>query len=196
MFNFFKKKTKSKETSEKKLGYPTGPVLGQKGFVNEYVCDPDIKKYKLQEIHPIEQERLDERLTHYRWAIDREREIWFTFKNYERSGWADARDPEYLTGNEIYVLHYKGENIEILLRRDYDEEDKKNKVSNKNPYYIIWKLVRINKPENLKDISDEEIIEVLKEALSVYGTMGIHRYVPQETITVQLVLGESHDKQR
>jgi len=75
MFNFFKKKTKSKETSEKKLGYPTGPVLGQKGFVNEKVCDADIKKYKLQEISPISQRDLDKGYSYYRWAIDRERDL-------------------------------------------------------------------------------------------------------------------------
>jgi len=185
MFNFFKKKTKPKETSEKKLGYPTGPVLGQKGFVNEYVCDADIKKYKLQEIHPIEQWDLDKGYAHYQWTIDREREIWFIGKESEKSGLDgyDQRDPEYFTGNKIFILHYKGENIEVVLRRFYDEKNT-HRIQN-NQFFITWELIRINKPENLKEIPDEEIIEVLKEALSVNGSPGINLSVPQEIITVQ-----------
>jgi len=184
MFNFFKKKTKPKETSEKKLGYPTGPVLGQKGFVNEYVCDVDIKKYKLQGIHPIDQERLDEGLVHYHWTIDREREIWLMRIKSEKSNLDgyDRRDPEYFTGNGIFVLHYKGENIEVVLRDVYEEGSKR--IQN-NQFFITWELIRINKPESLKDISDEEIITILKEALSVNGSPGINLSVPQEIITVQ-----------
>jgi hypothetical protein len=186
MFNFFKKKTKPKESKEKKLGYPTGPVLGQKGFVNEKVCDADIQKYKLQEIRPIEQWKLDEGYFYYRWVIDREREIWFTYQKSEKSGLTgDPRDPDYYTGNGIYVLHYKGENIEVVLKREYDEEREKNALSHKNPYYIIWDLIRINKPESLKEVPDEEIIAVLKEVLSVFMKEYIHKYIPKENIIVQ-----------
>jgi len=185
MFNFFKKKTKSKETSEKKLGYPTGPVLGQKGFVNEKVCDADIKKYKLQEIRPINQRDLDKGYSYYQWTIDREREIWFLYQKSEESNLDgyNVQDPEYLTGNGIYILHYKGENIEVVLKKHYRKDRPQKLVE--NPYYIIWELIRINKPENLKDASDEEIIILLKEALSMYGSDNILTSVPQENIIVQ-----------
>jgi len=115
-----------------------------------------------------------------------EREIWFIVKESEKSGLDgyDVRDPEYYTGNGIYVLHYKGENIEVVLRRRYDEEREKNTLSNKNPYYIIWELIRINKPERLKDVPDEEIIAILKEVLSVYVPAGI-TFIPKNILTVQ-----------
>jgi len=186
MFNFFKKKTKPKETSEKKLGYPTGPVLGQKGFVNEKVCDTDIKKYKLQEIRPISQRDLDKGYSYYQWTIDREREIWFLYQKSEESNLDgyDVRDPEYFTGNKIYVLHYKGENIEVVLRKLY-KDGKQQKVI-ENPYYIIWELIRINTPERLKNIPYEEIISILKEALTMYGSEKVYKYVPKENIIVQL----------
>jgi len=183
MFNFLKKKTKPKETQEKKLGYPTDPVLGQKGFVNEKVCDADIKKYKLQEVRPIEQWRLDENLTYYQWTIDREREIWLMFQKNEKSGLTgDPRDPEYLTGNKIYVLHYKGENIEVVLRDVYEEGSQK--IEN-NQFLIVWDFIRMKKPESLKSVPDEEIITILKEVLSVYGSEKINTSVPQDIITVQ-----------
>lgn len=82
-------------------------------------------------------------------------------------------------------MHYKGKNIEVVLRRQHDEQRKKNELSNKNPYYIIWDLIRITKPESLKDTPDEEIVGVLKEALSVYGTETIHTSVPEEIIRVE-----------
>jgi len=83
MFNFFKKKTKPKETQEKKLGYPIGPVLGQKGFVNEYACNADIQKYKLQDISPVSQRDLDKGYFHYHLVIDRER-FGFYIKSLKR----------------------------------------------------------------------------------------------------------------
>jgi len=184
MFNFFKKKTKSKETSEKKLGYPTGPVLGQKGFVNEKVCDAEIKKYKLQEIRPINQRDLDKGYSYYQWTIDREREIWFLYQKSEESNLDgyDVRDPEYFTGNKIYVLHYKGENIEVVLRDVYEEGSQK--IEN-NQFLVVWDFIRMKKPENLQNVPDEEIITILKEALSVYGSEKINTSVPQDIITVQ-----------
>ena len=187
MFNFFKKKQQTKKEKDPKLGYTTGPILGKKGFVNEKVCDADIKKYKLQEISSIDQIDLDKGYSYYHWAIDREREIWFTYKESEKSNieWASVRDPEYYTGNGVYVLYYKGEIIEVILKEDYDEQRKKNELSNKNPYYIIWNLIRIIKPDSLKDTPDEEIVGVLKEALSVYAEETIHTSVPEEIIRVE-----------
>jgi len=184
MFNPFKIFTKQKE---EKLGYPVGPVLGQKGFVNEHASKKDIKKYKLKEIRPVEDWKLKEGYFFYHFTIDRERDIWFLYKKSEESGLdTDPRDREYYTGNKMFVLHYKGENIEVILRRMYDEDSalNQNRLEGE-PYTITWDLIRINKPESLKDTPDEEIIKVLKEALSVYGTEKIHTSVPQKDIVVK-----------
>ena len=100
----------------------------------------------------------------------------------------DPLDYTRSTGERIFILHYKGENIEIVLRKDFDES---SEIKTDNPFYVTWKLDRINKPETLKDVSDEEIIEVLKEALNAYGTRGIDTSIPFENIIVKLkVKGE------
>ena len=181
MFNPFKIFTKQKE---EKLGYPVGPVLGQKGFVNEHASKKDIKKYKLKEIRPVEDWELKEGYFFYHFTIDRERYIWFLFKESEESELiTDPRERGYLTGNDIFVLHYKGENIEVVLR-DINEEGTQKYIEGE-PFYITWDLIRITKPKSLKDTPDEEIITVLKEALSVYGTEWIHESVPQKDIVVK-----------
>ena len=71
----------------------------------------------------------------------------------------------------------------MVLKKHYRKDRPQKLVE--NPYYIIWELIRINKPENLKDASDEEIIILLKEALSMYGSDNILTSVPQENIIVQ-----------
>ena len=99
----------------------------------------------------------------------------------------DPLDYTRSTGEVIFILHYKGENIEIVLRKDFDESSSK---LTDNPFYVTWKLDRINKPEILKDVSDEEIITVLREALNTYGVDGMDNVdiykIPEENIIVKL----------
>ena len=95
----------------------------------------------------------------------------------------DPLDYTRATGEAIFILHYKGENIEIVLRDVFEESSSK---LTDNPFYVTWKLDRIKKPEALKDVSDEEIIELLREALNAYGTRGIETSVPFENIIVKL----------
>jgi len=71
----------------------------------------------------------------------------------------------------------------VVLRKLY-KDGKQQKVI-ENPYYIIWELIRINIPERLKNIPYEEIISILKEALTMYGSEKVYKYVPQENIIVQ-----------
>jgi hypothetical protein len=140
----------------------------------------------LQDISPVDEERLKEGLTHYQWTIDREREIWFTVKEREKSGLtSDRREREYYTGNDIYVLSYKGAYIEITIRRMFEEEKAKKKISNNYRVYIIWELIRIKKPEVLKNTSYEEIIDILKEVLSVNGEEGIYRNLSKEDVSIE-----------
>ena len=95
----------------------------------------------------------------------------------------DPLDCTRYTGESFFILNYKGKNIEIILRDIFDESSRK---LTDNPFYVTWKLDHIKKPEALKNIPDEEIVEVLKEALSVYGTQGIETSVPFENIIVKL----------
>ncbi len=171
MFNFFKKKKKPTAIKKTKKDYPTGPVIGQKGFVTEYASNEDIKNYKLQDIRRISSRDLEKGYAAFLWTIDRERNSWFIYKEREKTrldGY-NIRDPEYYTGNSIYILHYKGENIEVIFNR-FDEEVEStgtyskvvNQIVLENPYFII------KKPASLINIPDDEIISVLQDVLAVY----------------------------
>ena len=75
-----------------------------------------------------------------------------------REGW---------TGEDIFILHYKNQNIELDLRRVRDDETSVKLID--NPFIVKWKLEKINNQDELIDISYEEIVEVLNEVLQAYG---------------------------
>ena len=155
-------------------------------FINEYISEENIEKYqinKLMNSYQGEGQFPDKYYKHL-WTIDKERESWFMWVDMPK----DPLDYTRYTGERIFILNYKGDNIEIVLRKVFDESSVKNI---ENPYYITWKLDRIKKPEALKDVSDEEIIAVLREALKVYGTDGIRTKIPQENIIVKLKVEEN-----
>ena len=150
-------------------------------FINEYISEENIEKYQINELMNSYSKYKDfpKEFYPHRWTIDKERESWFMWVHDP----ADPLDYTRATGESIFILHYKGENIEIVLRDVFEESSSK---LTDNPFYVTWKLDRINKPEALKNVSDEEIIEVLKEALNAYGTRGIRTSIPQEKIIVKL----------
>ncbi len=107
------------------------------------------------------------------WVIDK-RGAWFMF--ICRVPLPDPR--EGLTGEVIWLLHYRGKNIELDIRRIYDETTSKMLVD--NPFFIKYKLENIN--SSLDGISLDELYKVLNEALIEYGESGIHgrKFLPKE----------------
>ena len=108
------------------------------------------------------------------WVIDRQRGAWFMFVC--RVPLPDPRDG--LTGEVIWLLHYRGKNIELDIRRIYDETTSKMLVD--NPFFIKYKLENIN--SSLDGISLDELYGVLNEALKEYGSRGIggRKFLPKE----------------
>ena len=154
-------------------------------FINEYISEQNIEKYQINKVmnsYQGEGQFPKKYYTHL-WTIDKERESWFMWVDMPK----DPLDYTRYTGERIFILHYKGKNIEIVLRKVFDES---SEIKTDKPFYVTWKLDRINKPEALKDVSDEEIIEVLREALNAYGTRGIETSVPFENMIVKLKVEE------
>ena len=108
------------------------------------------------------------------WVIDRQRDAWFMLVC--RVPLPDPRDG--LTGEVIWLLHYRGKNIELDIRRIYDETTSKMLVD--NPFFIKYKLENIN--SSIDGISLDELYRVLNEALIEYGDSGIHgrKFMPKE----------------
>jgi len=150
-------------------------------FINEYISEENIEKYQINELMNSYQgeNQFPKKYYKHRWTIDKERENWFMWVDTP----TDPLDYTRSTGERVYVLHYKNTNIAIVLRKVFEESSEKNID---NPFYVTWKLDRINKPQTLEDVPDEEIIEVLREALEAYGTRGIKTSAPFENIIVKL----------
>ena len=150
-------------------------------FIAEYISKEDLKKYNVVNI--VNKYRIkyrcrttlsDMAIAQLDWVIDRQRDIWFMFVCDPCL--PDPRDG--FTGEEIYILCYKGNVIELDIRRIYDETTSKMLVD--NPFFIKYKLESIN--SSTYGISLDELYKVLGEALIEYGESGIHgrKFLPKE----------------
>ena len=99
------------------------------------------------------------------WVIDKQRDAWLI--HVCLASMPDPRDG--FTGEDIWLLHYKGRDIELDIRRIYDETTSKMLVD--NPFFIKYKLESIN--SSTYGISLDELYKILKEALAEYGNRGI-----------------------
>ena len=150
-------------------------------FVAEYISKEDLKRYNV--VNTVNEYRIkygcratlsDMAIAQLDWVIDRQRNIWFIFVCDPHL--PDPRDG--FTGEEIYILCYKGNVIELDIRRIYDETTSKMLVD--NPFFIKYKLENIN--SSLDGISLDELYGVLNEALKEYGSRGIggRKFLPKE----------------
>ena len=95
----------------------------------------------------------------------------------------DPRDMNY-SGEDIWILHYKGKDIEIDLRNIHNEYTGKKDTD--NPFILIYELESIR--SDIGDITKQEIVDILKEILNEYKGGGAITYsVPKENIQVTFV---------
>ena len=149
-------------------------------FVAEYISKEDIEKYGVIDIVNSSRANFgelplgDQRIEQLDWVIDRQRDIWFIFVCDPHL--PDPRDG--FTGEDIWLLHYKGRDIELDIRRIYDEAT--SKYFTENPFKIKYKFQSVN--SDIGDISMDEIYEILNEALLEYGDDGIdgRKFLPKE----------------
>ena len=150
-------------------------------FVAEYISKEDLEKYNVVNI--VNKYRIkyrcrtplsDMAIEQLDWVVDRQRDIWFMFVCDPCL--PDPRDG--FTGEEIYILCYKGNIIELDIRRIYDETT--SKYFTENPFKIKYKFQSVN--SDIGDISMDEIYEILNEALLEYGHDGIdgRKFLPKE----------------
>ncbi|GAB6142170.1 hypothetical protein JCM14076_28990 [Methylosoma difficile] len=137
-------------------------------FVNEIVSEENIQKYGLDELkkdfdHFGWLKGRPEGFWHA-WTIDRERSIYFMqAKMIEENGPSGRPEP---TTKDIFILNIKGIDIRILLDRV-----RCSKWITESPFYIGWSLLEIDMPSSFQ-MSREDVIQILKEALKVYGPNG------------------------
>jgi len=153
-------------------------------FVTERISKEDIEKYDLlkpcNEIcEKYHQVKLEWAILNSRsWCIDRERGIWLFSVCSITIG--DPRDMEF-SGEDIWILHYKGKDIEIDLRNIHNEYTGKKDTD--NPFILIYELESIR--SDIGDIPKQEIVDILKEILNEFkGGDVITYFIPKENIQV------------
>jgi hypothetical protein len=142
-------------------------------FINEFVPAEDIEKYDLNGIwdkyHPASKGK------YYlgfppAWTIDRDRNV-FLLSIPEL-----ARDREEASVHQ-YLLWWHGAHVTFEIT----SLPGSSAMLSDSPFKKIWKLVSLYLPEGF-DVPREEVIGVLKEALTAYGYRGIHRQIPNTII--------------
>ena len=155
-------------------------------FVTERISKEDIEKYDLlkpsNEIcEKYYQGELDwANLNSRSWCIDRERGIWLFVVRSITIG--DPRDMEF-SGEYIWLLHYKGKDIEIDLRNIHNKNTS-TKIT-ENPFKIIYELESIR--SDIGDIPKQEIVDILKEILNEFKRGAIIDSIPRENIQVTFI---------
>ncbi len=150
-------------------------------FVAEYISKEDLKKYdilsnmnellmKYNYTYPIQDNDTD----WMNWVIDKQINTWLI--HVCLASMPDPRDG--YTGEDIWLLYYKDKNIELDIRRIYDETT--SKYFTENPFKIKYKFQSVN--SDIGDISMDEIYEILNEALLEYGDDGIdgRKFLPKD----------------
>ena len=154
-------------------------------FVTERISKEDIEKYDLlkpcNEIcEKYHQVKLEWAILNSRsWCIDRERGIWLFSVCSITIG--DPRDMEF-SGEDIWILHYKGKDIEIDLRNIHNEYTGKKDTD--NPFILIYELESIR--SDIGDIPKQEIVDILKEILNEFK-IGAIISIPRENIQVTFI---------
>ena len=156
-------------------------------FITERISEEDIEKYDLlkpcNEIcEKYHQSKLScASLNSRDWCIDGDRGIWLFPVRSITIG--DPRDMEF-SGEYIWLLHYKGKDIEIDLRNIHNEYTGKKDTD--NPFILIYELESIR--SDLGDITKQEIVDILKEILNEFkGGEVITSSIPKENIQVTFV---------
>lgn len=164
-------------------------------FVNEYESKEDIEKYGLFELRckyasglqPNKDEKENYKERKHIWTIDRERDVWLESGVAISDPDTDYRMP---TAYSIWTLYTQGRYYEVILQSVFSESG----TVSEGIRAVTWKLASIRltsedefsdddeqlkfvkealETESAKHFSDQSVIEVLKEALEVYGMDGM-----------------------
>ncbi|MCG8066907.1 MAG: hypothetical protein JAY84_03525 [Candidatus Thiodiazotropha taylori] len=140
-------------------------------FVNDYATDEEIEKYDLYGIwdrfHPLRKGKyyIGQRPN---FTIDREKNI-FLLK--VGSG---GRENSSILKFLLWIDHK-----DVVI--DLEKAKGSSENVQDNPYIIIWDIVKYYAQSDIQ-YSKDEILLLLKDALNVYGLLGVYRQVPNTSI--------------
>ena len=141
-------------------------------FVNEWILQEDIEKYELVELCE-KYSKDDSKFTAVKdpnsvrgidWTIDKGKEIWLLSV-------ASVTNPNYdlpsPTQERVFILHYKGVNVEVRLWGAGISTSIKEV-----PYKYSWKYLGMN-PNSIDGVNDVVLKAIACEALQTYKEFGL-----------------------
>jgi hypothetical protein len=142
-------------------------------FINEFVSDQDVDRYKLKEIwdsfRPFQKNTYDDPGFRFTWTVAKEDNVFLMRAISGR---------EELSNQVTFVLGIEGELVNAVLASAPESSVNLREGVGR----VIWQLVRLEIPSALQ--TDKSRIEaILKEALLEYGYRGILRAVPQYQVS-------------
>jgi hypothetical protein len=137
-------------------------------FVNEYVPDEDIKPYGLEAYWNSLLKRGRPASYRLEWTIDRDRDIYLMLTHianqaFEEGDWVE------------FTLWWEGKVFKCRLKYASSTSEKLSD----NPFIQAWDLISINPVD---EISHEQVLAMLKEALTVYGYSGVRKQLPNTVV--------------
>jgi hypothetical protein len=149
-------------------------------FVNEFISEEDLQKHKLEELWKSydawswRNGRPD--FFNPEWVIDRERNAFLVrVLNWMEVGRSGRSEP---TPKCTWILDIGGHRIEVVLF----EVPGTWYSFTESPFRVEWNLVDILTPhENVA--SREEVLQMLRDALMVFGYDGARRQIPNTIVT-------------
>ena len=148
-------------------------------FINEYVSEEDIEKYRLEEAKlSYRPEYSEEGLPSsykYNWTIDRERNIYLMLARIGK---------EEFSNRFTWVLNINGQEFKV----ETDLNSARSMNINEKPFRVIWDWVEessVDKALSKKVYlpTDETHRNILKAALAVYGRRGAIKQIEGTIVT-------------
>ncbi|HSH72867.1 MAG TPA: hypothetical protein VK974_07405 [Methylophilaceae bacterium] len=141
-------------------------------FVNEYVSEDDVKKYKLADmwLRHMPEFRNEGVPSFYKfqWTIDRYINVYYMALS-SRGGEENFTDS---------VLYLDGDEVDVRLQL----ADSTSKNLDDSPFHIGWNFLGFT-PENASHTDVSHILRVLKEALICYGYSGVRKQITDTVVT-------------
>lgn len=94
-------------------------------------------------------------------------------------------NPPIATGEDYYILHYKGQNIEVIMSDNRKEGSTKFTDS---PFRIRWEIRSIS-PESFDGVTMQEMIDIITQAMIARGDKSVEKFTTNLDIQVKYVGG-------
>ena len=149
-------------------------------FANEVVSEEDIKRHGLDELMKQYNEwnwrnGRPSIFTHS-WTIDRERGVFvLPVKTWHEVGPSGRSEP---TSRTTWLIDTGGRRVAAVL----DQVPGTWSSFSDSPFHIAWNLIDVD-TTHAPEVSRSQVVQLLKEALAVYGYGGVRRQVPNTVVT-------------